>query len=63
MKKNLLFIAVLAIGLMFTNEMSAQEFASLDVSPMDAASYPASYSRSLRACHRVRRAMSTWAMP
>jgi hypothetical protein len=46
MKKNLLFIAVLAIGLMFTNEMSAQKFAGLDKSPMDAAAYPSSYKES-----------------
>ena len=31
---------------MFTNELSAQKFAGLDVSPMDAASYPSSYKES-----------------
>lgn len=46
MKKNVLFIAVLAIVLMFSNEMTAQKFAKLDKSPMDAAAYPASYKES-----------------
>lgn len=46
MKKNVLVVAVLAIVLMFTNEMSAQKFAKLDKSPMDAAAYPASYKES-----------------
>jgi hypothetical protein len=46
MKKNVLFVAVLAIVLMFSNEMSAQKFAKLDKSPMDAAAYPSSYKES-----------------
>ena len=46
MKKNVLFIAVLTFVLMFTNEMTAQKFADLDKSPMDAASYPSSYKES-----------------
>ena len=46
MKKNVLVIAVLAIVLMFTNEMSAQKFSKLDKSPMDGASYPSSYKIS-----------------
>lgn len=46
MKKNVLVVAVLAIVLMFTTEMSAQKFAKLDKSPMDAAAYPASYKES-----------------
>lgn len=46
MKKNVLFVAVLAIVLMFTNEMSAQKFSKLDKSPMDAAAYPSSYKVS-----------------
>lgn len=46
MKKNVFVIAVMAIVLMFTNEMSAQKFAKLDKSPMDGASYPASYKVS-----------------
>ncbi len=41
-----MFIAILAIGLMFTNEMSAQKFGDLDKSPMDAATYPASHRES-----------------
>ncbi|SNR37667.1 Protein of unknown function [Lutibacter agarilyticus] len=46
MKKNVLFVAVLAIVLMFSNEITAQKFAKLDKSPMDAAAYPASYKES-----------------
>jgi hypothetical protein len=46
MKKNVFVIAFLAIVLMVSNEMSAQEFAKLDVSPMDGASYPTSYKES-----------------
>ncbi len=46
MKKNVLFIAVLTIAFLFTNEISAQEFADLDKSPMDAAAYPVSYKES-----------------
>ena len=46
MKKNVLFIAVLAIVMLFTNEMTAQKFAKLDKSPMDAAAYPVSYKES-----------------
>lgn len=46
MKKNVLFIAVLAIGFLFTNELSAQKFKKLDKSPMDAAAYPVSYKES-----------------
>ncbi|SDW23135.1 Protein of unknown function [Lutibacter oricola] len=46
MKKNLLFVAVMAIVLLFTNEITAQKFAKLDKSPMDAAAYPASYKES-----------------
>ncbi|UMB53227.1 DUF2911 domain-containing protein [Lutibacter sp. A64] len=46
MKKNVLFIAVLTIAFLFTNEMSAQKFADLDKSPMDAAAYPVSYKES-----------------
>jgi len=46
MKKNVLFIAVLAILMLFTNEMTAQKFAKLDKSPMDAAAYPSSYKES-----------------
>ncbi|WP_111706799.1 DUF2911 domain-containing protein [Lutibacter citreus] len=46
MKKNVLFIALIAIVFLFTNEMSAQKFAKLDKSPMDAAAYPTSYKNS-----------------
>ena len=46
MKKNLLFIAFIAIGLLFSNEITAQKFAGLDKSPMDGASYPTDYKES-----------------
>jgi DUF2911 family protein len=46
MKKNVFVIAVLAIVVMVSNEISAQEFADLDKSPMDGASYPSSYKVS-----------------
>ena len=46
MKKNVLFVAVLAIVLMCNNELSAQNFAGLDKSPMDAAAYPAGHGDS-----------------
>jgi hypothetical protein len=46
MKKNLLFIAFIAIGILFSNEIKAQKFAGLDKSPMDGASYPADYKES-----------------
>lgn len=34
------------MGLMFTNEITAQKFTKLDASPMDAASYPSSYKEA-----------------
>lgn len=43
MKKTLSLIAVLIIAVVFTNQANAQEFKDLDKSPMDQASYPASY--------------------
>ena len=46
MRKNVLLVAVLAIAMLFTNEMAAQKFAKLDKSPMDAAAYPSSYKES-----------------
>jgi len=46
MKKNVFVVAVLAMVLMFSQEMSAQKFAKLDKSPMDAAAYPSSYKES-----------------
>ncbi|WP_298365361.1 DUF2911 domain-containing protein [uncultured Lutibacter sp.] len=46
MKKNVFLIAVMAIVLLFTNELSAQKFAKLDKSPMDAAAFPTSYKES-----------------
>ena len=41
--KNLLVLCTLALALIFTTEVSAQEFSGLDKSPMDAATYPSSY--------------------
>lgn len=46
MKKNILVIAVFAIALVFSNDLSAQKFAGIDKSPMDAASFPSSYKES-----------------
>jgi len=46
MKKNVLVVAVLAMVLMFSQEMFAQKFAKLDKSPMDGAAYPSSYKES-----------------
>ncbi|XRE43432.1 hypothetical protein ACIVBQ_001636 [Tenacibaculum discolor] len=43
MKKSILSIIVFAVALVFTNDVAAQKFASLDKSPMDAAAYPSSY--------------------
>jgi len=45
MKKNLTF-AILVLALVFTSNTNAQKFNELDKSPMDAASYPASYKIS-----------------
>jgi hypothetical protein len=46
MKKSILAIAVFAITLISSTEVSAQDFRGLDKSPMDAASYPSSYKIS-----------------
>ena len=46
MKKSILAIAVFAITLISSTEVTAQEFRGLDKSPMDAASYPSSYKIS-----------------
>ncbi|GFD78521.1 MULTISPECIES: DUF2911 domain-containing protein [Tenacibaculum] len=43
MKKSILSIIVLAVALVFSNEVTAQKFANLDKSPMDAAAFPSSY--------------------
>ncbi|MDD7913571.1 DUF2911 domain-containing protein [Polaribacter ponticola] len=40
MKKAILSIAVFAISLISSTEVTAQEFSKLDVSPMDASAYP-----------------------
>ena len=41
--KNVFTVAFLAIALAFSVEASAQDFAGLDKSPMDAAAFPSSY--------------------
>ena len=46
MKKNILVIAVFAVAVLFSNDLSAQKFSELDKSPMDAASFPSSYKES-----------------
>jgi len=46
MKKNILAIAVFAISVLFSNDLSAQKFSTLDKSPMDAASFPTDYKIS-----------------
>lgn len=43
MRKNILTIAIFAIALLSFNEVTAQKFPKLDVSPMDAASYPSNW--------------------
>lgn len=43
MKKRILALVVLAVTILFSNEITAQKFAGLDKSPMDAATYPSSY--------------------
>ena len=47
--KNVFTIALMAIALVFSLEASAQDFAGLDKSPMDAASFPSSYKVSDKA--------------
>lgn len=44
--KKLLTIAAMAFALVFTTEMTAQEFGGLDKSPLDIAAYPSSYKES-----------------
>ena len=46
MKKSILAIAVFAITLISSTEIAAQKFPKLDLSPLDAASYPSSYKIS-----------------
>ena len=47
--KNVFTIALMAIALVFSLEANAQDFAGLDKSPMDAASFPSSYKVSDKA--------------
>ncbi len=47
--KNVFTIAFMAIALAFSVEASAQDFAGLDKSPMDAAAFPSSYKVSDKA--------------
>ena len=46
MIKSILAIAIFAITLISSTEVSAQKFSKLDKSPLDAASYPSSYKIS-----------------
>lgn len=46
MKKTVLSFVILAITVLFSTNSNAQKFSDLDVSPMDAASYPSSYKIS-----------------
>ena len=46
MKKSILAIVIFAITLISSTEISAQKFPKLDLSPLDAASYPSSYKIS-----------------
>ncbi len=44
--KKLVTIMLMAVAMVFTNEVNAQEFSGLDKSPADIASYPSSYKVS-----------------
>ncbi len=44
--KKLVTLIVIAIALVFTTEITAQEFSGLDKSPADISSYPSSYKVS-----------------
>lgn len=46
MKKAILSIAIFTIALISSTEIVAQKFAKVDVSPMDAASYPSNWRES-----------------
>lgn len=46
MKKSILMIAIFALALISTTNSNAQEWAPMDKSPMDAASYPANWRNS-----------------
>mgnify|MGYP000144348243 CR=1 FL=1 len=46
MKKNSLVLAIFAVAVLFSTNVSAQKFSKLDKSPMDAASFPTSYKES-----------------
>jgi len=46
MKKSILIIAIFAISMLFPTEMSAQKFPKIDVSPMDASSFPENWRES-----------------
>jgi hypothetical protein len=46
MKKSILRILVVAFVSLFSNDLSAQKFSSLDKSPMDVATFPSSYRAS-----------------
>lgn len=44
--KKVLTLTIMALALVFTNEITAQEFSGIDKSPADIASYPSSYKVS-----------------
>jgi len=46
MKKSILSILVLAVISLFSNDLTAQKFSSLDKSPMDIAAFPSSHRES-----------------
>lgn len=47
-KYSIITTLFMLVGLLFTNTSTAQNFSKLDVSPMDAASYPSDYKVSLK---------------
>ena len=46
MKQKIIILFALALSLTITDSLYAQKFSDLDKSPMDVASYPASYRES-----------------
>jgi hypothetical protein len=46
MKKNSLVLAIFAVAVLFSTQLTAQKFSKLDKSPMDAASFPSDYKES-----------------
>lgn len=44
--KKLLLLTTLAVSMLITNQVNAQKFSDLDISPMDAATFPSNYKVS-----------------